>query len=358
MNFARLTERKLLLLCGSGGVGKTTLSAAFAVRAAMEGKRVGLITVDPARRLATSLGLADLPSDPHDITKNLEREIGLKPKGTLAALMLDSHETLNRFLLNVGGEEVQKKFSESNLYQVIADNFSGTHDYLALEKLYELHQSGKFDLILLDTPPARHTLDFLDAPDRIARFFDDRIFVWFLTDPRNQSLRERIRARGTKTALGLLEKITGAGVLHDFTVLAPYFLKVKNAFVERQSEMLKVITGTEAGAFFITSPSDLNRGEAMPFVKEANRHGVQVLALVVNRSLQHLAKEPLPKTPGQAPRFLWDNYRNIRYLLEEEEKNFTALNKLAGGSAVCFPVPEMREDIHDLKGLHQVSQYF
>jgi anion-transporting ArsA/GET3 family ATPase len=358
MNFAKLTERKLLLLCGSGGVGKTTLSAAIAVRAAMEGKRVGLITVDPARRLATSLGLEDLPSDPKDITKNIERETGIKPKGSLSALMLDSNETLNRFLLNVGGEEVQKKFLESNLYQVIADNFSGTHDYLALEKLFELHQSGKFDLILLDTPPARHTLDFLDAPDRIARFFDDRIFVWFLTDPRNQSWREKIRAKGTKTALGLLEKITGAGVLHDFTVLAPYFLQVKNAFVERQNTMLKVITSDEAGAFFITSPQDLNRGEAVPFVKETKRHGVALLALVVNRSLQHLAAQPAPKNPGQTPRFLWDNYQNIRYLVEEEEKNFAALNGLAGGSAVCFPVPELRSDIHDLKGLHQVSQYF
>lgn len=358
MNFKSLTDKRLLLLCGSGGVGKTTLSAAIAVRAAMEGKNVGLITVDPARRLATSLGLKNLSSDPRDITNELEEQTGMRPKGSLSALMLDSQETLNRFLLHVGGEEVQRKFLESNLYQVISDNFSGTHDYLALEKLFELDRSGKFDLILLDTPPARHTLDFLDAPNRIARFFDDRIFVWFLTDPRNSSITERIRARGTRAALGILEKITGAGVLHDFTVLAPYFLKVKKTFVERQNTMLKLITGKESGALFITSPSDLNRGEAEPFVKEAKRHGVTVLALVVNRSLQHLAQDPLPKTIDRVPRSLWDNYRNIRALVKEEEKNFVALNALTGGSALCFPIPELREDVHDLGALYELSKHF
>ncbi|NUM88703.1 MAG: ArsA family ATPase [Bdellovibrionales bacterium] len=353
-----LLEKRMLLHCGTGGVGKTTVSAALALRACLEGKRVGLITIDPARRLAASLGLTELGSEPRSLDRHLARELPSRPKGSLSALMLHSQDTLNKFLLEVGGTEVQKKFLESNLYQVISDNFSGTHDYLALEKLFELHESGKFDLIILDTPPARHTLDFLNAPDRIARFFDDRIFQWFLVDPRDSSIREKLRARGTRAALGLLEKITGSGVIHDFVTLAPYFQKVKNAFVERQSSVRRLIRSNEAGAVFISSPNDLARGEAVPFLDDARRQGVNVLAFVLNRSLAHVAPEPAPRQPGGTPRKLWENYRNLRYLVEEEQGNFQRLRELAGGSAGCFSLPEMETDVHDVRGLHELAKFF
>lgn len=358
-NIEALLKKELLILCGTGGVGKTTTSAALALRAAMEGKRVGLITIDPAKRLATSLGLEDLSSEPQSLDKYIKKELGVSYKGSLSAMMLDSQDTLNKFLLRIGGDEVVKPFTSNNLFQVISDNFSGTHDYLAMEKLYELHHSNSFDLIVLDTPPARHTLDFLDAPDKIAKFFDDRIFAWFLTDARSSKITEKLRAKGAKAALGVLEKLTGAGVLHDFVLLAPYIYKVKNSFVARQKEIQNLIRSKQAGALFVSSPTDLARGEAEPFLEDAEKQGIDILAFIVNRSLRRLAKIPANKLKSTAmPAEYRKNYENLRFLVEEEEKNTTLLEKISGTKRLVFSIPEWKEDIHDIHGLYALAQQF
>lgn len=352
-----MMRRKLLVLCGTGGVGKTTISAAIAVKAAIAGKRVGLITIDPARRLATALGLESLGNDPQDITASLAKALGQKPRGSLHAMMLDSHATLHRFLRLTGGPEVEQRFRESELFQIISDNFGGAHDYLALEKLYDLHQSNAFDLIVLDTPPARHTLDFLHAPERIARFFSDAIFQWFLVDPRNNSLRERLRAGGTKAALSLLEKITGEGVIRDFVQLAPHIHSVKRAFVERQRAVLELLRSEAAGAAFVTSPTELPRGEAEPFLAEAERQGVAVLALIVNRSLQHLTgAERTPAKQAAAADPVLDIYRKLCILGEEEKRNAKELGDLHTRKLPVILVPEQSQDVHALDSLVTLAE--
>jgi len=361
MKHSMLWQKKLLILCGTGGVGKTTTSAALALRAALEGKRVGLITIDPAKRLANSLGLKKLSSEPQNLNHYIEKTLNKKIKGSLSALMLDSKDTLHKFLFTIGGKETLVPFTNSNLFQIISDNFSGSHDYLAMEKLYELHHSNDFDLIVLDTPPARHTLDFLDAPDKIARFFDDRIFSWFLTDARSNKIIEKIRAKGAKTALSVLEKLTGSGVLHDFVLLAPHIYKVKNSFVERQRKIQTLIRSDKAGALFVSSPTDLARGEAEPFLKDAEKQGITILALLVNRSLRKLAPityaQMRKQAPDAAPELL-ENYQNLRFLVEEEEKNTKLLEKLAGTKYQTFSIAEWKEDIHDIHGLYALAQNF
>jgi anion-transporting ArsA/GET3 family ATPase len=351
-------ERKMILCCGTGGVGKTTTSAALALQAALAGKKVGLITIDPAKRLATSLGLRRLHGDPQPLDAVLEKAVGHKIPGSLSALMLDSENTFYRFLLDVGGEEVHDRFRASALFEVIAGNFGGAHDYLAMEKLHELHSSGRYDLLVLDTPPARHTLDFLDAPEMIRRFFDDRIFSWFLTAPRTSSMAEKLRAKGAQAALGVLEKLTGEGVIGDFVALAPHIYQVKNAFVERQEKVRKLLTSKEAGAVFISSPLDLSRGEAKPFLADAREKGVRILAFVMNRSLSHLAPEREPRGYKSAPASVQENYRRLRFLVEEEEKNLRLLKEMAGKSHPLLTIPELEEDIHDLPSLLQLAQFF
>lgn len=355
--FTSVLEKKMIICCGTGGVGKTTTSAALSLRAALAGKRVGLITIDPARRLATSLGLKKLNHDPQDLTPQLEKALGRKVSGSLSALMLDSENAFYRFLKDVGGKEVHDRFRASELFEVIAGNFGGTHDYLAMEKLYELNESGAFDLLILDTPPARHTLDFLDAPDLIGKFFDDRIFSWFLTDARSSAITEKLRAKGAKAALGVLEKLTGETVIGDFVSLAPHIYQVKNAFVERQTAVRKLLTSKDAGAIFISSPADLARGEAKPFLADAKEKGVNILAFILNRSLAHFAPEDEPRGLKTAPAEVQENYGRFRFLVEEEEKNFKLLQSMAGGSRPLVSVPEMEEDVHDLSMLLALSEY-
>ena len=221
--------------------------------------------------------------------------------------------------------------------------------------MYELHTSGHFDLIVLDTPPARHTLDFLDAPDRIARFFDDRIFSWFLVNPRSNSLTEKIRAKGAKTALLILEKITGEGVISDFVAIAPYIYKVKNAFVERQGKIQALIRSRESGAIFVSSPTDLARGEAGPFLADAKKQNIEIVAFLVNRSLRALAPDPLRRGLTADPSLV-ENYQHLRILVEEEEKNTTLVQELAGGKQLVRSLPELSHDVHDLKSLYELAQ--
>jgi anion-transporting ArsA/GET3 family ATPase len=350
-------EKELLVCCGTGGVGKTTTAAALALQAAIAGKRVGLITIDPARRLATSLGLKSLSHEPQSLNAYVERALPGKMRGSLSALMLDSENTFYDFLLDVGGPEVRDRFRASELFEVIAGNFGGAHEYLAMEKLHDLRQSGNFDLILLDTPPARHTLDFLDAPDQIARFFDDRIFSWFLTDARSGSLPERLRAKGARTALSLLEKLTGQGVIGDFVALAPYISLVKNAFVERQGKIRDLLRSPRAGAVFVTSPFDLARGEARPFLREAKEQKVDVLAFVINRSFRHLAPEDEPRGLRTAPAPVAEIYRRFRFLVKEEEKNLKLVEQLAGRNQLVLQVPELEKDVHDLPSLFRLAEH-
>lgn len=356
MSLSFLDGREMVISCGSGGVGKTTTSAALALHAARQGRRVCLITIDPARRLATSLGLDGLKNDPQPIDAHVERALGGgRLAGSLSAMMLDSENTFYRFLREVGGEEVHDKFRASALFEVIAGSFGGAHEYLAMEKLYELHSSGRFDLLVLDTPPARHTLDFLDAPELIARFFDDRIFSWFLTDPRSRSVGERLRATGAKVALSVLERLTGEGVINDFVSLAPHIHKVKNAFVERQGAIRGLLTSSRAGAVFVTSPVDAGRGEAGPFLREAKEKGIGILALVVNRCLAGLAPEDEPRGLRSAPAPVRDNYRRLRALALEEEASVASLAKLTGRGCPLLRAPELDTDVHDLRGLLELA---
>jgi hypothetical protein len=156
-------------------------------------------------------------------------------------------------------------------------------------------------------------------------------------------------------ALGVLERLTGEGVINDFVSLAPHIYKVKNAFVERQNRIKDLLTSRRAGAIFVSSPTDLSRGEAKPFLEDARRKGIDVLAFVVNRSLAGLAPEDEPRGLKSAHGEVAENYRRLRYLVEEEEKNLTLLKELSGSRNV-LRVPELEEDVHDLRGLLSLAE--
>jgi hypothetical protein len=152
-------------------------------------------------------------------------------------------------------------------------------------------------------------------------------------------------------ALGVLEKLTGEGVINDFVALAPHIYKVKNAFVERQEAIRDLLTSKESGAVFVSSPTDLSRGETKPFLRDAKTKGISILAFVINRSLRELAPEKEPRGLKSAPGAVAENYRKLRFLVEEEEKNLRLLAELAGRERLLITVPELEEDVHDLPSL-------
>ncbi len=347
-----LSSKKIIVVAGTGGVGKTSISAALAIAAADKlGIRVGLVTIDPAKRLASALGLNKLETKPKSISAQVEKALERKLSGSIHALMFDPSQTLDSFVKSTGGKELLEEMKRNQIYQVIASNFSGLSEFLALEKLHELETTGSYDLILLDTPPARHTLDFLDAPDRIASFFDDRIFQWFLTKPSSTRLIERLRARGTKAAFQLLEKITGEGVIRDFMRIAPHLKLLKDSFLERQGKIRHLLTGEESGAVFVTTALQLSQRDLSAFWQDAKKRNLQPLALVLNRSLRDIAPTSVNQAEAKLDPEFFELYRSLRKIVKIEELRTISVKEQFPGDYPVVIVPELLQNIHGIKGL-------
>ena len=186
---------RIVVCCGSGGVGKTTTSAALAVRAADRGRRVAVLTIDPARRLAQALGLAELGNEPGRVAGVHDRP----GTGELHAMMLDMRRTFDEMVQAHSTPERAEKILANPFYQTISTSFSGTQEYMAMEKLYELHQSTDFDLVVVDTPPTRNALDFIDAPRRLSRFLDHRLFRMVTSPGRGVMKAVNVAARAPAT---------------------------------------------------------------------------------------------------------------------------------------------------------------
>jgi anion-transporting ArsA/GET3 family ATPase len=217
-----LKNKRVIITCGTGGVGKTTLSAALGIRAALQGKRTVVVTIDPAKRLATSLGLTQLGDQPTDLTPQIQatlekvrlndsnqlHHLPQKITGSLAAIVPDTRKTFENFVRELApSETAAEKVIKNPIFQVFAKEFSGTNEYMALERLHSLYIQDQYDLIILDTPPTRNTLAFLEAPRLLAQFFDEKLIRWLVL-PAN-----KLVATGMKKAFSILEGLTGANFM-------------------------------------------------------------------------------------------------------------------------------------------------
>ena len=212
-----LIENKKLLICvGAGGVGKTSLSATIGLQAAIMGRKVLVLTIDPAKRLANSLGLEKFG--------NTETKIDLSSvdgaRGELWAMMLDGQKTFDELIANLSDdEETKQRILNNNIYQGITDTIVGNQEYMATEKLYDVVSSGRYDLVILDTPPVKNALDFLDSPGRMARFVDKRVMKWFLTSKtKKKGLLNRLLTGTSAVLFKILGYIFGQEFLEDIAV--------------------------------------------------------------------------------------------------------------------------------------------
>ena len=217
MNVLELINSQRLLICvGAGGVGKTSMAAAMGLRGALEGRKVLVLTIDPAKRLANSLGLQQFGNDETKIDLSSFGEI----KGELWAMMLDGKHAFNELINRVAKDEKTKEsIYGNNIYQSIADTIVGNQEYMATEKLYDVISSNRYDLVILDTPPVKNALDFLESPGRMARFVDKRVMQWFLKPYEEKRVFGKLIA-GTSAALfRLLGYIFGKDFLDDPKVI-------------------------------------------------------------------------------------------------------------------------------------------
>lgn len=282
---------RIVVCCGAGGVGKTTTAAALALRAAERGRRAVVITVDPARRLAQSMGLTELDNTPRPVPLPPPTE-GAPPgtaTGSLHAMMLDMKRTFDEVVREHADPERARQILANPFYQALSTGFSGTQEYMAMEKLGQLSQSDEWDLIVVDTPPSRSALDFLDAPKRLGRFLDGRL-IRFLSPAGTGAFR--LLGAGMNMVGSVVGKIVGTRLLNDLRSFVAAFDTVFGGFQERAERTYRLLR-TPGTAFVVVAIPDTDAmREASYFVERLGRDSMPLAGLVVNRT------HPLPTGPG------------------------------------------------------------
>lgn len=248
----RLSGLDVVLVCGSGGVGKTSIAAAVALDEAMRGRRVCVLTIDPARRLAQAMGLDALD----DRERSVRLPEGARSGGSLHALMLDPRTALDRLVAEAAADDAERdRIFANRVYQQVASSSSGMQEYMALERLYELDRGGRYDLIVVDTPPAAHARDLLDAPNRMLGFLEGRSLRWFLK-PSARVGRIGLRALGGSggPVVSVLQRITGADMLRDTTEFFESMQGVFGSVAERIRIVERMFESSGTGFLAVTSP--------------------------------------------------------------------------------------------------------
>jgi anion-transporting ArsA/GET3 family ATPase len=270
---------EILVCCGSGGVGKTTTAAAVALRAAERGRKVIVLTIDPARRLAQAMGLRGLDNTPRPVD-GLATDGG----GALDAMMLDMKRTFDEIVMTHASEDKAEQILENPFYQALSSSFAGTQEYMAMEKLGQLHEevrrTHRWDLIVVDTPPSRSALDFLDAPERMSSFLDGRFIRLLLLPAKGPA---RLFSSGMTAVTNTVTKVLGGQLLRDISAFVAAFDTVFGGFRRRADRTYAVLKDAHTAFVVVASPDADALREASYFLDRLSQEGMPLAGLVVNR---------------------------------------------------------------------------
>jgi anion-transporting ArsA/GET3 family ATPase len=345
-----LGRKEVCICAGSGGVGKTTTSAAIALGMAARGKKVAVLTIDPARRLADSLGLPDLGNE--------ERRVDAEVDGELWAMMLDAKRTWDELVeWHAPDERTRDAVLGNRVYQELSNAVAGSQEYMAMEKLHELHQEGRYDLLVLDTPPTRNALDFLDAPRRLSEFIDSRTLQLFTAPGR---LGLKVLGRGTGVVFAVMKRATGIDLLQDLGEFFRSFGDMTEGIRERAVLVNSLLADSRTAFVLVTSPRRDALEEAAYFHHRLMDAGLPFAGVVANRvhraggpsdpaELAKLLGEPLARKVGRT-------YEEERRLAQRDSKNLAELRRRLGRKPM-IEVPHLHDDVHDLDGLRQMDEY-
>ncbi len=278
---AQVIDGAPLVVClGPGGVGKTTISAVLSLHQAAVGRRALVLTIDPARRLADALGLPALTNDPVEIASYRK----LHPAGTLSALMLDPSATFDHLIALLVGDPARREALLANrVYQHFSRYLAGTLEYMAVERLHELTRGDRFDAIVLDTPPTTNALDFLDAPERLSRFFNDRVIGRFAPRAASGSWSSRLWHRASASVLSLLTRAAGESFVEDMVGFVSTFGDLFGHFRARGVEVGKILRDQRTRFVVICGPDPNRLAEAREIDERVSEAGCRVHAFIVNR---------------------------------------------------------------------------
>ncbi len=326
-------------------MGKTTVAAALGVEGARRGRRTVVVTIDPAKRLADALGLDALTDTPKRIDGDWP--------GELSALMLDARSTFDGLVTRYAADPEQADLILHNrFYRNIASALSGTQEYMAMEKLYELHGDDRFDLVVVDTPPTRNALDFVDAPRRLTRFLDNRLFRLLML-PTRTGLRAVNVA--TQALLRTIGKVVGSEVVSDAVTFFQAFEGMEEGFRQRARRVQELLVDPCTAFILVSAPRRDAARETEFFAEKLAEAGIAVEALVVNRMHPRFPPVTSPPPDDGAAASFYRNVAELSRLADGEEAHVSALAERLGAPAVR--VPELETDVHDLPGLARVAAY-
>lgn len=337
-----LEHSRIVVCCGTGGVGKTTTAAALGLEAARRGRRVVVVTIDPARRLADALGVTGgLGNDPV--------RIEVAAPGEMWALMLDTATTFDGLVrahaTDVGQAE---RILDNTFYRNIAGSLSGTQEYMAAERLHALHLDPRFDLVIVDTPPTRHALDFLDAPGTLSRFLDHPLFRMLMLPTRRGLQVLNIASQPVLRTIG---KVVGGDVLADAVAFFQAFAGMETGFRERADEVLALLNGSSARFVLVASPRADTLDEADYFADRLAAVGIGVAAVVLNRCTPDFGPPEEPRSVDGELAALYDNLDELRATARLEQE---AAAELLGRARSAVLVPMLAGDVHDMDTLELV----
>ncbi len=364
MSIAELLDGKRVCVCaGSGGVGKTTTSAAIALGMAAQGAKVAVVTIDPAKRLANALGVEELPNEPHRVEPEGLALEGLEIRGELWAMMLDPKRTFDELIERVAPDPARAEEIKANrVYRELSTAVSGSQEFTAIAKLYDLDQEHQFDLLVLDTPPSRNALDFLEAPQRLNSFLEGSTLNALV---RPTGIGMRVLGRGATPLLGALRRVTGVDLLADIGTFFQLLGDMTGDFTERAEQVERLLRAPTTAFLLVTSAEREPIEEAIWFHRTLEHGGLPFAGVVVNRVHHDLfaASEPEDVRPALRRTLGHDlaakvaaNFRDYHLLAARDDRNVKRLAEALAGEPLLL-VPQLDDDVHDLEGLLRMHRY-
>jgi anion-transporting ArsA/GET3 family ATPase len=360
-----LEGKRVCICAGSGGVGKTTSSAAIAAGMAARGKKVAVLTIDPAKRLADSLGLPELGNEERQVDPQLFAEVGVDTDGgELWAMMLDAKATFDELVRRHAPDaETRDRILSNRIYQQLSNALAGSQEYMAMEKLFELYAEDRYDLLVLDTPPTRNALDFLEAPRRLMQFIEGRALQVFM---KPTGLGMKVFGRGTSMMFSVLRRLTGVEVLEDLSEFFQAFSGMVGGFRERAKRVNELLANPETCFLVVCAPQGEPITEAVYFHRRLVEAELPFGGVLVNKV--HYESE-LPAYDEGLERELADalgdedlarrvieNFDDYRALAVRDQRNIKRLTAEMRARLV-IQVPYLDTDVHDLAGLMRINDY-
>jgi anion-transporting ArsA/GET3 family ATPase len=354
----QVAGKRVIVCVGAGGVGKTTVSAALALGLAAAGQRVAVVTIDPARRLADALGLDGLDNEPALVDPARFAEHGLRVDGELWAMMLDPKHTFDDLIEQLAPDAATRdEILANRIYGQLSGAVAGSQEFTAVAKLYELDRSGRFDVIVLDTPPSRNALDFLDAPDRLQSFLEGRALRTLLAPT---GLAARVLGRGTGVLFGVLTKLTGVDLLSDLSVFFRSLNGLLDGFKERATAVKALLVDPATTFLIVTSPEREPVEEAIFFAGRLREAGMPLGGLIVNRVTAAVpAADELPPLPAGLDAAL---ARKVQAAAQDaharalrDAARVDRVREATGGSEPV-QLEQFGGDVHDLEGLELIRR--